>query len=66
MMISPETLTAKIAQSSSDLAKAQAEVSQLLQELNAGTLNKSTLQTGLQNLQQYMSQLSAHVPTFSN
>jgi hypothetical protein len=66
MMISPETLTAKIAQSSSDLAKAQAEVTLLLQELNAGTLNKSTLQTGLQNLQQYVSELSAHIPTFAN
>jgi hypothetical protein len=41
-------------------------VALLLQELNAGTLNKSTLQTGLLELQQYVSQLSAHVPTFSN
>jgi uncharacterized phage infection (PIP) family protein YhgE len=66
MMNSSETLTAKIAIANSDLAKAQQEVALLLQELNAGTLNKSTLQTGLLELQQYVSQLSAHVPTFSN
>jgi hypothetical protein len=65
-MKSAETLTAKIAIANSDLAKAQQEVALLLQELNAGTLNKSTLQTGLLELQQYVSQLSAHVPTFSN
>jgi len=65
-MKSSETLTAKIAIASSDLAKAQQEVALLLQELDAGTLNKSTLQTGLLELQQYVSQLSAHVPTFSN
>lgn len=66
MMKSSETLTAKIAIANSDLAKAQQEVALLLQELNAGTLNKSILQTGLLELQQYVSQLSAHVPTFSN
>jgi hypothetical protein len=66
MMNSSETLTAKIAIANSDLAKAQQEVALLLQQLNAGTLNKSTLQTGLLELQQYVSQLSAHVPTFSN
>ena len=66
MMKSSETLTAKIAIANSDLAKAQQEVALLLQELDAGTLNKSTLQTGLLELQQYVSQLSAHVPTFSN
>lgn len=65
-MKSSETLTAKIAIANSDLAKAQQEVALLLQELNAGTLNKSILQTGLLELQQYVSQLSAHVPTFSN
>jgi uncharacterized phage infection (PIP) family protein YhgE len=66
MMNSSETLTAKIAIANSDLAKAQQEVALLLQQLNAGTLNKSTLQTGLLELQQYVSQLSAPVPTFSN
>jgi uncharacterized phage infection (PIP) family protein YhgE len=66
MMTSSATLNAKIAIGAADLAKAQAEVNQLLQELNAGTLNRSTLQTGLQNLQQYVSQLSDHIPTFSN
>jgi uncharacterized phage infection (PIP) family protein YhgE len=64
-MMTSSALNAKIAVGVSDLAKAQAEITQLLQELNAGTLSKSTLQTGLQNLQQYVSQLSAHVPTFS-
>jgi hypothetical protein len=65
MMSSPK-LKANIAIASADLAKAQAEVAQLLQELNAGTLNRSTLQTGLQNLQDYVNQLSAHVPTFTS
>jgi hypothetical protein len=65
-MTSPATLNAKIAIGVSDLAKAQAEITQLLQELNAVPLNKSALQTGLQNLQQYVSQLSAHIPTFGN
>jgi hypothetical protein len=65
MMSSPK-LKANIAIASADLAKAQAEVAQLLQELYAGTLNRSTLQTGLQNLQDYVNQLSAHVPTFTS
>ena len=65
-MTSPATLKAKIAVGVSDLTKAQAEIAQLLQELNAVPLNKSALQTGLQNLQQYVSQLSAHIPTFGN
>ena len=65
-MTSSATLNAKIAVGVSDLTKAQAEIAQLLQELNAVPLNKSALQTGLQNLQQYVSQLSAHVPTFGN
>jgi uncharacterized phage infection (PIP) family protein YhgE len=60
------SLDAKIAKGVSDLGKAQAEITQLLQELNAVPLNKSALQTGLQNLQQYVSQLSAHIPTFGN
>jgi uncharacterized phage infection (PIP) family protein YhgE len=65
-MTSAATLNAKIAVGVSDLTKAQAEIAQLLQELNAVPLNKSALQTGLQNLQQYVSQLSAHIPTFGN
>jgi hypothetical protein len=60
------TLNEKIAIGNAQLAKAQAEVSKLLQELNAGTFNKSTLQTGLIALQQDLSQLSDHIPTFSS
>jgi hypothetical protein len=65
-MNSSNTLNAKIAQSSADLAEAQKEVAQLLQELNAGTLTKQTLQAGLLTLQQCVSQISAHIPTFNS
>jgi chaperonin cofactor prefoldin len=65
-MTSPATLKAKIAVGVSDLEKAQEEITQLLQELNAVPLNKSALQTGLKNLQETVSELSAHIPTFGN
>jgi len=59
-------LNAKIAKGVSQLGEAQAEITQLLQELNAVPLNKSALQTGLKNLQETVSELSAHIPTFGN
>ena len=61
-----ETLKAKIAKGVSQLGQAQAEIAQLLQELNAVPLNKSELQTGLLTLQQQVGELSAHIPTFGN
>ena len=64
--MSSTTLTAKIAQGSAQLAQAQKEVSLLLQELNAGTLNRTTLQAGLESLQQTVSQIADHIPTFAN
>jgi chromosome segregation ATPase len=66
MMNSSDALNAKIAQSGADLAEAQKEVAQLLQELNAGTLNRQALQTGLLNLQQSVTQISSHIPTFNS
>lgn len=65
-MNSSNSLNAKIAQSGADLVEAQKEVAQLLQELNAGTLTRQMLQTGLLNLQQYVSQVSSHIPTFNS
>jgi hypothetical protein len=65
-MTTSPALKAKIEQGVSDLAKAQQEVSVLLQELNAGTLNPQTLRAGLVLLQQYVSQVSYHIPTFSD
>ncbi len=65
-MNSSATLNAKIAKGVSQLGQAQAEIAKLLQELNAVPLNKSALQTGLLTLQQQVSELSAHIPTFGN
>jgi len=64
--MSSTTLTTKIAQGSAQLAQAQKEVSLLLQELNAGTLNRTTLLAGLESLQQTVSQVAAHIPTFAD
>jgi chromosome segregation ATPase len=62
---SPKTLQNKIQEGSANLAAAQQEVSQLLEELNAGTLDRNTLESGLETLQQMVSQLSDHIPTFN-
>lgn len=64
-MTSPETLQARIDKGRTDIAKAEKEVRELQAELKDGTLDRIKLQSGLQNLQETICQIAAHLPTFS-